>query len=1586
MLVNHKQAFAYSLKELPGYNGPPISIQMVDPDKPIQARQRQYSKLESDIRDSKCQELQEVGFISEIPTTNPWSSNPTMPAKKDADGNWTDHRFCINYIRVNDGTVTDNYSPPLPEDLFQAVQGCKVFSKLDERSGFHQLPLDEASKNVTAFWWGRRLFRYERLPFGLKNSTAYFQRVMDQVLREAGLDHCARAFVDDVLIFSQDKETHLQHVQQVLEALYKVGLRVHPGKCVFATDRVEYLGHMVTPDGLEPLAAKVEAMAALPVPTSVEQLRSYMGLLNYYRCYVPDFSAIAQPLNQLLQKGRDVQGEWGDQQDLAFAELKRVLCTPGLVLRRPDPSRQFILHTDWSKQGLGAVLGQLDDEGREYMVACASRSLNVHERNYTPWKGEMLAAVWGVKLFRVYLHGRHFELCTDHRPLLQLLQQEQATGQHARWQLCLQEYDYHIRHRPGVTHNNADVPSRYPVQSDEDATGARLDDASDPLRGPVPQVVFGPVGQGQLQDIPAGYQPEPEDDWVRQLEAGGVLVEHVAAVAALGRALCVAQTLQQRDAFCCLAAHVAASEDDMGLVDEAVAEAVPATAAREQQEALQRLSTRWVSAVLAQGAPPSEQQVTQQGAFVRAEVVGSTFFAAVWGGLVVYEPFGGICSGLEMVLRNGFPVAQYLYSDIDPVVQQIARHRVQCLQDRYPHLLPSSAVQHAFELLPMDVTSAQLLEQLPQLARCFKQQWLVVGGWECTDLSPAGNCGGLQGERSSTFLNLLHILRILQQECVLQPGYLVENTNFQDNRHSERISSGDFEKVCRQLLRPVRMDAAQFGSRAHRVRNWWTNLCSADQLERTVQVVLRQPGLLVSQVLQPGRREMQVRWDDRPPRFACNQAGQPMQAWPTFVAYPVSRAFRPGQPGAVWDEELQRWDEPSAVERERAMGYRDGDTEAPGVTEQQRRSALGRCMDANNLQAIMAIAAAWHRRQHWCKSQQQVAIDLAALGLGGDSVDDSADVELAGGVSALVAIQAGLQRAQWPLQQLAVACAAERVDKGGRDIWLDEATLHCLRSGQHLPGSDKDQVSRVCKRVKLYQLDTAGRVIRVLPDGRHREVPKPEEREALVARFHQQCGHFGVRRTLALVQTAYWWAGMGLAVAQVLSQCKFCDRVRSSFNAQVPELRPLPICGLFYRWGVDLCGPFPETPRGNKYVMVAIEHYSKWCELVCLPSKAAGVTAAAFAAEVLTRFGSCAEVLTDQGSEWKGEFAELLQSSLIDHRETSSHRPQADGLAERMVQTLKAALQKLCGEEGTQFNWDLQVPYVGLGYRCSPAAGTRLVPYKVLFARDPTIPPAIVQRMEQPLDFDDPVAAQADVLARAELVKQYAVMAGENLRIAQHRDKLRYARLRDGSYLPRIRRFEVGDFVYCKRHQRHTMLDIKAKPLVLRVHEVRPSGVLVLQGRCGGLVPVHVEHCAPCHLTNINPNLDLSLVRPEEDLACEVCNDPGDAEHMLLCDGCGLGTHLQCCDPALTAVPKGAWVCGECQRQGMTAARAGELAAVRRQLEQKQQAPEEFTPVQQQARGLHGRLVIKVFVDPVTKRPRPYWGRLAFRGRSRSGG
>ena len=336
------------------------------------------------------------------------------------------------------------------------------------------------------------MYAYTRLPFGHVNATAIFQRAIETEIQNSGVTNAA-TFVDDVILWSDNLDDHISDLRKLLSHFHSVGLRVHPAKTVVAAQTIGYLGHLVSATECKPEEAKIAAIKALQPPTSLKRLQAHLGLLNYYRCYIPTFSRIAvQPLYKLLQKG--AKYIWDSDCQSAYDELKDKLCTPGVALRQPVDNLPFHLYVDWSNSGIAAVLNQKHEDGKEHMVACASRSLNPAEKNYPAWKGEMLAAVWGVKLFRPYLLAREFFLHTDHRALLWLLTHKEPVGQQMRWILALQEYRFTLVHKPGIS-NPADLPSREPVACTADTTGARLDDGS--LDWPLPRV------------LTADFQPDP---------------------------------------------------------------------------------------------------------------------------------------------------------------------------------------------------------------------------------------------------------------------------------------------------------------------------------------------------------------------------------------------------------------------------------------------------------------------------------------------------------------------------------------------------------------------------------------------------------------------------------------------------------------------------------------------------------------------------------------------------------------------------------------------------------------------------------------------------------------------------------------------------------------------------------------------------------------------------------------------------------------------------------------------------------------------------------------------------------------------
>jgi site-specific DNA-cytosine methylase len=1197
----------------------------------------------------------------------------------------------------------------------------------------------------------------------------------------------------------------------------------------------------------------------------------------------------------------------------------------------------------------------------------------------------MLAAVWGVKSFRPYLHGVHFFLHTDHRPLLWLLTAKEPTGQQARWVLSLQDYTYSLVHKPGAL-NIADVPSRHPCETVTDTTGARLNATDEPWQHPLPPV-FLPDGTPDTVDYTHDLMHEqrtqstrlPHHDVTAALLLYGSFDD---SNSQLDHQLWEYASAAQHDCIDSFAPAPSAllAGNNGGVPDEGVGNepgVQPWAAWRQDQ--LQQQVGGWVQqaqpnlATLhrpptlpgrhrgepdVHGVRPSQQLCTAD--------IGPQFFSQLSSApVVLLEPFGGLCAGLEMALRNGTAIQQYLYCDINPVARQIAAHRVTQLMAQYPALLPASAVQGAFTA-PQDIRLLTTQHLVSKGARDQSHPWLVVAGWPCQDLSRAGKSAGMQGERSSLLYELVRVIGALQQlRPDSPPAYLIENVAFQFHG-SNSIAERDFQQVCATIGHPTLADAAQFGSLAHRVRNFWTNLCTQPQLCAAIAQVQRPPNRAVSLALGPGRFAQIVRKTDKSPQHCCNFPGQPMQAWPTLMAHPQSYAFRPGQPGSVITAD-GRITQPTATEREFALGYPRDCTAAPGVSEQQRCRLLGESMDANTMHCLFAIAKSWAQVPQSTPASHSQAAHMPASS------------------------HADQQHAYVAACMIAYAAAAQDQLQGGSvsssDIWQDAPAMHTLQHGTMPADVSAAERSRIAKRLAYYRF-TDGKVYRLMSDGATKQVPSPSERAKLIKQTHERCGHFGTRRTSALMLTSFWWHGLQADVAHMVSACKECSRVKASFNAaEPPSLQPLPIRGLGYRWGVDLAGPFPETPRGNKYIMICVEHFSKQIEAIPLPDKTPESTSYAFLHHVLARYGACAEVVHDNGAEWTGgAFQQMLLDALIDPRSTSANHPQANGMTERCVQTVKSALKVMCLSKRNTRDWDLELPWLMIGYRCSPQRSTGFSPYQLLYAQQPVVPPAIVERMQTPIDFDSPELAAADLYRRRELVQHMCPEAMSNLQIAQHRDKLRYAHIRSGSYQPKRFKFEVGDFVYTTQPNTSDALEPAAKPQILRIVEVRPTGTLILQGKCGLRISRHVSQCAPCHLPGIDPTIDPTLADRAPEAVCEVCSSPTATQSnpMLLCDICDAGWHIKCLPQPLSAVPAGNWLCPRCAQAGSTSADLAASIAQRRARQQASGRAPNLHPNKRMrerdaaAQQLHGSLIMQNFKDPATGRVRPFWGRVHF--------
>ena len=391
------------------------------------------------------------------PAASPWASNVVLVKKKDGT-----LRFCVDYRRLNAVTYKDSYPLPLIDNCLNALSGSSWYSTLDLRSGYYNIPIAEEDRDKSAFITQGGCFRFTVMPFGLTCAPSVFQRLMDIVLCGLSYMTCL-VYLDDVIVFGRSFDEQLERLEQVFDRLAHANLKLKPSKCSLCQRSVDFLGHVVSADGIAMQDAKISAIIDWPPCKNVGEVRAFMGLTGYYRRFVQNFSVIASPLYSLMKK--NVEFEWMTECQEAMNELKsRLVSKPILAL--PMSEGRYILDTDASDYGLGAVLSQ-EQDGIEQVIAYASRTLNKTERKYEMTRKELLAIVYGLKQYKQYLLGRHFVIRTDHAALTWLRRTAEPMPQLVRWLTFIEQYDYEVVHRSGTQHGNADGLSRRPPEEHE---------------------------------------------------------------------------------------------------------------------------------------------------------------------------------------------------------------------------------------------------------------------------------------------------------------------------------------------------------------------------------------------------------------------------------------------------------------------------------------------------------------------------------------------------------------------------------------------------------------------------------------------------------------------------------------------------------------------------------------------------------------------------------------------------------------------------------------------------------------------------------------------------------------------------------------------------------------------------------------------------------------------------------------------------------------------------------------------------------------------------------------------------------------
>lgn len=438
--------------------------------RPIAQRPYRLAHTEVDHVKSLIQEMLDAGII--YPSTSPWSSPIVLVRKKTGDV-----RMCVDYRKLNAITEQSAYPIPLMAEIEDLLGNKRYFSTIDTAAMYWQIPMKEEDKCKTAFVVPFALYEYNVMPFGLCGAPATAVRLMNILLGDLLRKSCY-VYFDDIIVFSESFNDHLHHIAEILERLEKNNIKIRPKKCRFIRESIEYLGHLISSEGIRPDPARVDTVISFKRPETVTDIRSFTGLASFFRKFIPELAKIVAPINKLIinKKSKREKIDWSEEANSAFETIKKLI-TESPVLVHYDPNGDLELRTDACDYAIGGILMQTSKDPSLNGVICyVSKMLKKSERNYTVTDKEAYAVLCCVTKLRHYLWNRKFTVTTDHKALQYLMNIKDQNGRLARWALKLQPFRHNIVYKPGICHGDVDYVSRNPLIQSANEEDEELED------------------------------------------------------------------------------------------------------------------------------------------------------------------------------------------------------------------------------------------------------------------------------------------------------------------------------------------------------------------------------------------------------------------------------------------------------------------------------------------------------------------------------------------------------------------------------------------------------------------------------------------------------------------------------------------------------------------------------------------------------------------------------------------------------------------------------------------------------------------------------------------------------------------------------------------------------------------------------------------------------------------------------------------------------------------------------------------------------------------------------------------------------